>query len=202
MAVTIPKGKKVTFSNITGFFHLEEELTITVNTTYKSIFDGIAGKAGDVATILGSISTGLFNTSFSGKFKQMGGQIWDNTDPLQISFTCGAYMGESETSVKNRALQLLNLTVPESGSNFDNLKPPGPTIIDILEGDIEQTSTTQTGRRVTINIGNFNFTNMIITKVEPTFNQEVDSKGNPISVKIRVDASTIVSAYTGLINKI
>lgn len=196
---------------------LSEDLILNVNSsfvpllnrnqgTWESLISAASGGLVDVGKISDLAGSG---TQLAGKFKEQGISIWQSTSPLSFSLNIALYMKTNgREDVVTPAYELMKVVVPkETKEGF--LLPPGPsalftiskalgrganvvsgaeTDLDSLKGFIEKHSTFQ---EYQIKIGNYFYVdNLLITRAEPIFSNDVDNEGNPIWAKVRLDCQT------------
>lgn len=202
----IPRGKKVTFhlngSLLPGTesadMLLEEDITLSLNSQFGDL---VSGGAPNAIGALGGMVRDLTGFGFSGQFKQLGFQIWQKTDPLQVSITLGFNMKTNAyDDVVRPTKALVKLPLPDDGAAGDNglgLIPPGPSILEAF-GENNQT---QSGKNIHCRIGFVRLPGIIVTGAEPTFSKETDQNGYPIYAKVRLDIRTVFTATTNLIDQ-
>lgn len=201
MAITIPAGKKVIFRENTNLVTpgidllLEEDITLSLQSNFSPL---IEGKQNTWLNAFGQLGRDI-GLGFSGQFKQMGFQVWETTDPVQMSLTVGLYMKQNAfNDVIQPAKALMRLPLPSEGAG-GVLVPPGPSILEALSENSE--SRFSEGRVISVRIGNIVYLQrVIITKVEPTMSNEVDEEGHPIWIKLAIDIQTLYTATTKIID--
>ncbi len=179
---------------------LEEDITLSLSSSFSSLMG--SGGGSKLLTLLGMASRDLLGFGFSGKFKEMGFQMWTGTDPLGFSAQVGFYMGSTNSNdakieVYQPALALMKLPLPDDSKMEEGgigLIPPGPSIISVLKpkSSIGKVISMQIGKILRIN-------SVIVKKAEPTFSTEVDSNGYPIWARVRLDISSTVTATVQLL---
>lgn len=207
--IVVPRGKRVYFNQggapikntEDAIFILEEPLTLSLNSTFTPLVGGGAPKA---FTVLSGITRDVVNFSFSGQWKQLGYMVWERTDPLSTTFTLSLKMRTNALAdVVMPAKALMKLPLPEEtgggGVKGLGLVPPGPSVLDALNGGGEEGSATG-GRLITCRIGFVRLPGVVVKRVEPTVSEECDSEGNPVWIKLVVDISTIFTATSKLID--
>jgi hypothetical protein len=168
----------------------------------------------------------------NGQFTLQGVQIWQSTDPINITIPIEIQMdSDSYEDVIIPTRTLMSLVVPEkskmvigkkeSNSNLklSTLIPPGPNlqgIVDAMKNDSRIANLASKfledfsmGSRGVYNVktGFATFNNVIITSVDPTFSKEMswsDTKRGyfPCSATLSVEISTMEIATTDMIANI
>ena len=207
--ITIPEGKRVRFKRdrdeIDGLKNimvlLEEDITITMNSSYSSITKGSSPVA--LSLVSGIIrDAGFKNIAgwVGGQFKQFGFQTWTGTDPLQTSFTVNLVMKNNALEdVVKPALALAKLCLPGEGTG-GTLIAPGPSVLSAFEGEDQADEEIESGKPLTCYLGSYVLRNVIVTRAQPTFSKFIDDRGYPISARVELSISTIFSATTNIID--
>jgi len=206
MEIAIPKGKRVEFridgGEILGTegrqFILSENVTINFSSRFGSLTSSSSPKLLKVASGLLS-AAGLPGAGIlSGKFKQLGFQIWESTDPLSTSFSVKLYMkNDAYQDVVVPAMALAKICLPREDVG-GSLIGPGPTIEAAFEGEDKVGKS----RKITCQIGNFNIPNVIMKRAQPTFSKHTDQYGYPIDATVEISIETIYTATIDIIEKI
>jgi hypothetical protein len=176
--------------------YINEDVSINVSSTFSSLYSGGGSKAVNVLGALTSRISGG-NVKFSSQFKQFGFQVWEKSEPISLSFKLTFYMGmaglySGRTEVVGPMYKLASLCLPLTGGTAGTLVPPGPSLLELLDGDAGQLSG---GKEISIYIGNLlKIKNAIIEKAEPTFSKEVDSQGFPISGELQLEVKSLFVA--------
>jgi len=200
--IKIPKGKQLRIrqnnESIVGDIPLilEEDITITVSSNFSPL---LAGGNTKTINLLGQLSSSFTEgrVAFSGKFKQLGFQMWEGTDPIAFTASLGFYMGSTEANdaeieVYRPMVKLASLVLPTEGKG-GNLIGPGPSVITAIKPN--QKDKIVRGRIISIEIGRvLRINNIIIKRAEPMFNNETDENGFPISGKIQLDINSVFTA--------
>lgn len=203
---------------------LNDELSISVSSKFGELWQS---SPNNFMNLLSS-SFGLPN----GQFTLQGVQIWQSTDPININITLSVYMDDDPyTDVIVPTKSLMSLVLPEKSKmvignkeSKNNLKlstliPPGPnlqSIVNFMKNDSKLASVASEflenfsmGSRgvYKVIIGYATFNDVIITKCEPTFSNEMafsNSKGKlyPTSASLSVEISTMEIATTDMISNI
>lgn len=201
--MVIPAGKTVDIYRETEDYvvdlHLEDAVTIDLSSTFDSIVDNTPST---MLSMLGSVSGDLFGWGFSGAFKQTGLQIWKGTQPMSLSLALGLYMKtDAYTDVIIPTKKLMQLPLPGEPVNGVGLEAPGPSVLEAFGGDDGQTQSTTPGKQLSMRIGNIvHITRMLVKTAQPTFSEDVDSKGYPIWVKLKLEILTIYTATTKMVD--
>lgn len=206
----IPKGKKVTFHQNGGLLPgtenvdiiLDEDISLSLNSQFNDL---VSAGAPAALSVLGNVSSDITGFGFSGQYKQLGFQVWQKTDPLSVSFTVSFNMKTNAyKDVVAPTKALIKLPLPDDGRMSDNgigLIPPGPSILQALGGDNNESGRGERGKKIACRIGFIRLPSIIITNADPTFSNESDQYGYPIAVKIRLQLKTIFTATTNLIEQ-
>lgn len=204
--VTIRKNGQKIPSNYKYDLTLSTELTLNFNSSFDYLLsqDNPAATALLVGSQLVSSATNS-NFSFTGRFKEMGYQIWKGTEPVQFTFEVMLNMYTSgEEDVLNPAKELISLCLPSDGDSSQKqfgLVAPGPSIVAATADEKGNTLfEMDPGKKYSITVGAFYLSNVIITSVEPTFSAEVDDRGYPIWCSLKIDAKSLSTATTNIVN--
>ena len=200
----IPKGKQLRIrhdnQSITGDIPLvlEEDITLSLSSNFSPLFGGGDTKALNVIGSLAREFT-MGKIAFSGQFQQLGFQMWGGTDPIAFTATLGFYMGSTDANnarieVYEPMIKLASLPLPEEG-RFGNLIGPGPAITTILGGLLGKITENTEQRLISLEIGRIlRIGSIIVKRAEPTFSNETDEFGYPISGKIQLDINSLFTA--------
>jgi hypothetical protein len=193
--MVLAKGSKVLIAGLkfdggdyTGA--LAEDYTISLTSEFRRLADDFQNEVTQAIDIAGATVKSLSGgkIGFSSQFKHLTTQVWDHTEPAQVSISvtfdrkCNA-----EKDIMKIVKDLCSLPLPgeESGGN---LIPPGPSPIegvglDALLGGASGTD----DRYVNFTIGNMKFNRYLLIKAEPTLNKYTDDSGYSISVTIALE---------------
>lgn len=181
---------------------LEEDITISFSSQFEQLVNNGGSK---IIDILGKISEEKLGFGFSSHWKQLGFSTWTGTDPAEMNFTIGFYMGSqgkfsAQDEVYIPAMQLLSLTLPEERKG-GNLIGPGPSLLSAFSDDSgSNTNPLFQARVIDLEVGQiFRFSNIIIQKAEPTWSLESDDQGFPIWAKVNLDIKTVFTASVNMI---
>ena len=193
--------------------HVNETFTVNVNSSFGDLMGKVGGGA------LSHVTQALHRArviSVSTQYKSFGMQLWERTEPMSFSISVdlrygGAGIFDAYKEVVLPAKQLASLVLPAEGPG-GQLYGPGPTLIDVAEdavksvlgviggggGQAEQAVSnlaTSLGRHTVgcrLWIGErIVFNDLILEGAEPTFANEVDDRGYPISATVKIDFRTI-----------
>lgn len=173
-------------------FILEDDLSIKVSSKYGELWEA---SPNNFMSLLSS-SFGLP----SGQFALQGVQIWQSTDPIDMSISVSIEMDtDSYKDVIDPIISLMSICLPEKGKNgsesqmgetaLSNLKlktliPPGPNIQAIWEAisngemnDVVSKTLAHFNKAskgvYNMEIGYVNLNGVIIKNVEPSFSSEM-----------------------------
>lgn len=203
---------------------MNDELSIKVNSKYGELWQSTPN---EFMTLL----AGAFGVP-SGQFTLQGVQIWQSTDPINISISVDLEMDtDSYEDVIVPTKSLMSLVLPEKSEmvignkkattnlKLSTLIPPGPNvqaIVDMMKenskiGDkaskfLDKFGTPSRGV-YTVKVGYATFNNVIITSVDPTFSNEMsysETKRNyfPSSASLSIEMSTMEMATTDMMDNI
>ena len=209
--MTIPKGKTLRIrqnnKNITGDIPLvlEEDITLSLSSNFSPLFGGGDTK---ILNVIGSLAREFSQgkIAFSGQFKQLGFQVWGGTDPIAFTATLGFYMGSTDANnarieVYAPMIKLAGLPLPEEGV-AGNLIGPGPAITSALGGLLGKITENTEQRIISLEIGKIlRIGSIVVKRAEPTFSNEVDEFGYPISGKIQLDINSLFTATVEMLTK-
>jgi hypothetical protein len=194
--MTIPKGKRILIASQGSDILPNNILTLDteVSLSLQSHFDALIGNQ-DMNKAMTALTGAIKNLSgytISGSTKEMGYQIWTGTDPVSFSFTTTLNMKVSgKSDVLEPAVALMKLvlpTEPTKGKGF-GLAPPGPDIISAIKSDFNSGYA-----KYSFRCGIIYLPNVVFTKVEPTFSDDLDSLGYPIWCTLQIDVSSLFTA--------
>ena len=163
----------------------------------------------------------------TGQFSLQGIEIWESTDNVSFTIDAMLYMVNSARSdVLIPSLLLTGLTLPGT-SNKDkgiwgmSLVPPGPNIQKILQltgassqklqdevtllsvGTLLDIKSEAASGTFDVQIGNYlTLQNVIITKIEPNYSEQLDEDLCPINCKLTIGFQTVEVATKDMINRI
>jgi hypothetical protein len=141
-------------------------------------------------------------------------QIWDKTDPAQLSLNVefhrtfnndsDAPKNVSGENVMKLVQKFLQVPLP-SAEEGGNLIPPGPSPIegiglDELASGNNDANVAARGI-VDVSVGNIKFKRMMMRKAEPTFSRYTDDSGYPISCRVAFDFISIWAATQQMISE-
>lgn len=203
---------------------MDDELSIKVSSKFGELWQS---SPNNFMNLL-SGSFGLPN----GQFTLQGVQIWQSTDPINITLPIEIQMdSDSYEDVMKPVRTLMNLVLPtkdemiigDETSNM-NLKlstliPPGPNLQGILDSMKNSSKLASKASQFLADFkmgakgvykvvtGYATFNNVIITSVDPTFSKEMswsDTKRGyfPCSATLSVEISTMEIATTDMIDNI
>jgi len=188
------------------------DISLGIKSTYENLIDVGSNKALNVASLL---SGGFIP---SGQFAVQGYQIWKDTEVLEFSLDVTLNMYDSgRNQVVLPALALSKLVVPSKKDDKtlwgQSLIPPGPSLKTFLTQIGVDTSKFPVGEDAIANgiagsplhieIGKFlRLENVIMTKIEPNFSEEVDEDYMPISCTLSIDFRTVEVVTTQMLEQI
>lgn len=189
--LTIPRGKQVILSvngeqlvpNIP--LVLSTDITISLQSRFESLLGDTSNK---LIQVLSGITESTIGTGMTGRFKEMGYQIWAGTDPISFAFSIKLNMHTSgKTDVLEPAKVLCKLPLPYEDNNSVGLVAPGPSVLDAMKINSKYK------QECSFRCGIFYLPSVIVTGAEPTFSTECDEEGYPIWCDIKFD---VISIYT------
>jgi hypothetical protein len=216
----IAKGAKVTISGV-GSGVLSEDLTITLASSFKDLASDLKNEITQGIDIAGATVRSLTGgrLGFSSQFKQMTTQIWDKTDPAQLSLNVEFHRtfndpdkprNVSGANVMSVIKSFLQVPLPAEGL-AGNLTPPGPSPIEgigldelvgmVTGGKVDAAINVQARGIVNVTVGNMTFRRMLMQKAEPTFNKYPDDSGYPISCRVAFNFISIWAATQQMISE-
>lgn len=179
----------------------EEDVLLNISSSFEEIFSGSGNTLVDaVGGAIRDFSGGRYGGS--SQFKQFGFQIWKKSQPIVMNFTFTFYMGmanvfSGRTEVEEPIRRLASLPLPTENAN-GNLIPPGPSILQLLNGGNSEFTK---GLTYSIIIGeSYRFPNVIITRAEPTLGQDKDEQGYSTWGKIQLEVRTAFNGTVELLN--
>lgn len=179
---------------------LEEDITLSLSSEFSPVWGGSIGPEGLLGDVITSAVGAAFGgKSYTGKFKQMGIQMWRSTDPLSFGPTIAFYADKTDFNPREQVYEpimtLCKIPLPGEGPG-GILSAPGPTLINFL-GDIGDNPD-----RFSLQIGRILYIpQIIIKKAEPTFSTETDQNGYPIWGKVQLDIQSINVATKEMLDK-
>lgn len=208
--VRIPRGKRIRFYidtdeedgrhadlNISSLENaemtLEEEISISVNSSYDFVAGGSGGSAGTAMNAAIAQLNDSAGLEIPSSYKQFGMKFWQNTQPLQLNLSVQLRARyDALQEVIEPAKTLMKLPVPAE-TDSGGLLAPGPAIGDVL-------GATEEGMFITCRVGAIRLNQVIIESAEPTFSNETDDRGYPITARIQLNISTMYTATRTMIN--
>jgi hypothetical protein len=201
----IPKGKEVKIAangkNILNDkrMFLSSEITLSLTSSFQHLLGDQSNNALTVLGVVSGVTESLTGKGFTGKFAELGYQIWTSTEPVRFSFEVLFNMiTNAKTDVLEPAKILMNLPLPIDKSKTKEggigLKAPGPSIVEALNKEAKYS------KRYSFRCGSFYLHNIIIKTVEPTFSSDVDENGFPIWCQLKIDVESLFTATQDQIN--
>lgn len=195
--ITIPKGKQVSIKlngsdvleqiGYTDPMTLDTEVTFTLRSDFESLL-GQGNASQRALTVISGVTQEMFGGGISGRFKEMGFQIWNGTEPIKFSFTTTFNMrANAKRDVFEPAIELMKIVLPVETKT--GLAAPGPSILDAFNNNWAKYP-----RRYSFRCGIFYLPKVIVEKVEPTWASEYDDQGYPIWCTLSIDVSSIYTA--------
>jgi hypothetical protein len=186
--MVLAKGSIVKIVDYEGA--LAEDYTISLTSEFRRLADDFQNEVTQAIDIAGATAKSLSGgkIGFSSQFKQLSTQVWDHTEPANVSIgVTFDRKSNAEKDIMQIVRDLCSLPLPGEGDG-GNLIPPGPSPIEgigleALIGGEKGTKDTY----INFTIGNMKFNRYLIVKAEPTFNKFTDDSGYPISVTIAFD---------------
>jgi hypothetical protein len=203
--MVLAKGSKVKISgiNLNGEDYtgaLAEDYTISLTSEFRRLADDFQNEVTQAIDVAGATVKSLSGgkTGFSSQFKQLTTQVWDHTEPAQVSIgVTFDRISNAEKDIMQIVRDLCSLPLPGEGEK-GNLIPPGPSPIEgigleaLSGGGAEITDV-----YIDFTIGNMKFNRYLLIKAEPTFNKYTDDSGYPISVTISLEFISMWAATKG-----
>jgi len=199
--MTIPRGKRVIIARNgkdilpNKLLTIDTEVTLSLQSHFESLLNSTG--VNKTATLLSGIVQSTSGLTISSAFKEIGYQIWTGTDPLTFAFTTTLNMRTSGLiDVVAPSITLMKLVLPKeatSGKGF-GLEAPGPTILDAISGKARFSN------KYSFRCGIVYLPNIIITKAEPTYSDDLDSAGYPIWCTMQMEVSSVFVATDKLID--
>jgi hypothetical protein len=186
--MVLAKGSTVKIAGHIGA--LAEDYTISLTSEFRSLADDFQNEVTQAIDIVGATAKSLSGgkIGFSSQFKQLTTQVWDHTEPANVSIgVTFDRKSNAENDIRNIVRSVCAIPLPQEGPG-GNLVPPGPSPIegiglDELLGGAVGTKDTY----INFSIGNMKFNRYLMVKAEPTFNKFTDDSGYPISVTVAFD---------------
>jgi hypothetical protein len=186
--MVLAKGSIVKIAGYEGA--LAEDYTVGLTSEFRRLADDFQNEVTQAVDIAGATVKSLTGgkVGFSSQFKQLTTQVWDHTEPANVSIgvTFDRKSNAAEDVMKV-VRHVCSIPLPQEGPG-GNLIPPGPSPIEgigldaLLGGAIGATDS-----YINFTIGNMKFNRYLMVKAEPTFNKFTDDTGYPISVTIAFD---------------
>jgi hypothetical protein len=186
--MVLAKGSIVKIGGYEGA--LAEDYTVGLTSEFRRLADDFQNEVTQAIDIAGATVKSLSGgkVGFSSQFKQLTTQVWDHTEPANVSIgVTFDRKSNAEKDIMNIVRNVCSIPLPQEGLG-GNLVPPGPSPIegiglDALLGGATGTKDTY----INFTIGNMKFNRYLMVKAEPTFNKFSDDSGYPISVTIAFD---------------
>lgn len=222
----VPRGQKVeilqteTQESIFGRslypveLYIEEDVTLNISSSFQDLVGKLSGAKAKVGAIVSSSFNPARSYGASGQFSFQSFQIWESTEPIEMSFNCRLDMKMSgKTDVLEPTRKILSYAIPGEAESTGGLIPPGPSpanavnrLIGKLKGSNDNAIVTavtdfyedklsgafnEGDGNLMIKISEYlDLSPIIITKVVPIFSNKVDEEGYPISVQLQIDIRT------------
>jgi hypothetical protein len=169
---------------------LAEDYTVGLTSEFRRLADDFQNEVTQAIDVAGATVKSLSGgkAGFSSQFKQLTTQVWDRTEPANVSIgVTFDRKSDAEKDIMDIVRHVCSIPLPAEGPG-GNLIPPGPSPIegiglDALLGGTAGTKDTY----INFTIGNMKFNRYLMVKAEPTFNRFTDDTGFPISVTIAFD---------------
>jgi hypothetical protein len=186
--MVLAKGSTVEIAGHVGA--LAEDYTISLTSEFRKLADDFQNEVTQAIDVAGATVKSLSGgkIGFSSQFKQLSTQVWDHTEPANVSIGITFdRKSNAERDIMSIVRNICSIPLPQEGPG-GNLTPPGPSPIegiglDALLGGATGTKDTY----INFTIGNMKFNRYLLVKAEPTFNKFSDDSGYPISVTIQLD---------------
>jgi hypothetical protein len=195
--MVLAKGSKFIIHGYIGA--LAEDYTVGLTTSYRDMY---TPPNNDFTQAIDAVGTGLKSVGlggFSSKQKQFGTQVWDKTEPANVSIgVTFDRVSDAGKDIMSVVKHLCAIPLPGEGV-LGNLIPPGPSVLEGvgLDALMDGKQGANTDTYVNFTIGNMTFNRYLMVKAEPTFNKFSDDSGYPISVTIAFD---FISMWTATKN--
>lgn len=198
--INVPEGKTLRFKqngkDILSEFGvnliLESATTMSITSNFSNLVNAPSNLAGRLAASLikGTDSEWLIEKTawMSGAAKALGFQMWTGTEPLTATFMVELYPDPGKAKNMLGAVELLlKQMVPTESTKtgFFSLMP-GPSITAAYNNKEDDP------HKLNCYIGNIPMYNVIITNVDPTVSNEVDSDGIPMSVSLSITVRSVL----------
>jgi hypothetical protein len=198
--MVLAKGSIVKIGGYEGA--LAEDYTVGLTSEFRRLADDFQNEVTQAIDIAGATVKSLSGgkIGFSSQFKQLTTQVWDHTEPANVSIgVTFDRKSNAEKDIMNIVRNVCSIPLPQEGPG-GNLVPPGPSPIegiglDALLGGATGTKDTY----INFTIGNMKFNRYLMVKAEPTFNKFSDDSGYPISVTIAFDFISMWAATKSLV---
>jgi hypothetical protein len=193
--MVLAQGSKVTIAGHVGA--LAEDYTITLTSEFRRLADDFQNEVTQAIDMAGAMVKSLSGgkAGFSSQFKQLTTQVWDHTEPAQVSISVTFdRISNAGNDIMQIVKNLCSLPLPGEGAG-GNLVPPGPSPIEGIGLDALLNGASGTKDTcINFTIGNMKFNRYLVAKAEPTFNKFTDDSGYPISVTIALDLISMWAA--------
>jgi hypothetical protein len=186
--MVLAKGSIVKIGSYEGA--LAEDYTVGLTSEFRRLADDFQNEVTQAIDVAGATVKSLSGgkIGFSSQFKQLTTQVWDHTEPANVSIgVTFDRKSNAEKDIMSIVRNVCSIPLPQETLG-GNLVPPGPSPIegiglDALLGGATGTKDTY----INFSIGNMKFNRYLMVKAEPTFNKFTDDSGYPISVTIAFD---------------
>jgi hypothetical protein len=193
--MVLAKGSKVTIGGLkfdggdyTGA--LAEDYTVSLTSEFRRLADDFQNEVTQLIDVAGATVKSLSGgkIGFSSQFKQLTTQVWDHTEPANVSIgVTFDRKSNAEKDIMQIVRDLCSLPLPGEGEG-GNLIPPGPSPIEGIGLDaLLGGKSGSTDVYINFTIGNMKFNRYLLTKAEPTFNKYTDDSGYSISVTVALE---------------
>jgi hypothetical protein len=186
--MVLAKGSIVKIAGYEGA--LAEDYTVGLTSEFRRLADDFQNEVTQAIDIAGATVKSLTGgkVGFSSQFKQLTTQVWDHTEPANVSIgVTFDRKSDAEKDIMQIVREVCSIPLPQEGPG-GNLIPPGPSPIEGIGLDaLLGGANGATDSYINFTIGNMKFNRYLMVKAEPTFNKFTDDSGYPISVTIAFD---------------
>jgi hypothetical protein len=173
--MVLAKGSIVKIAGYEGA--LAEDYTVGLTSEFRRLADDFQNEVTQAVDIAGATVKSLTGgkVGFSSQFKQLTVQVWDHTEPANVSIgVTFDRKSNAEKDVMTVVRDVCSIPLPQEGPS-GNLVPPGPSPIegiglDAIIGGAVGTKDSY----INFTIGNMKFNRYLMVKAEPTFNKFTD----------------------------
>jgi hypothetical protein len=184
----LAKGSIVKIAGYEGA--LAEDYTIGLTSEFRRLADDFQNEVTQAIDLAGATIKSLSGgkIGFSSQFKQLTTQVWDHTEPANVSIgVTFDRKSNAEKDIMSIVRNICSIPLPQEGAG-GNLTPPGPSPIEGVGLDALLNGASGTkDTYINFTIGNMKFNRYLMVKAEPTFNKFTDDSGYSISVTIAFD---------------